>query len=148
MAEKLCELKKKGGGGSMSETVLWTNPNPTSSFASQSISLVQSLSNFEYLKFVCKARNTITDGSTDATFMVNVEAFKKMVGGTSSSVYDTIYNFAVGAALEHSGSTNYALVRRFVYTNDTTIEALGTNAIGTSHANNAYVIPLQIIGIK
>ena len=40
-----------GGGGMLEETVLWTNPSPTSDFAAQTVTLSDSISNYDYIKF-------------------------------------------------------------------------------------------------
>ena len=55
MAEKLCTLRGAGGGGAkQTETVLWTNSSPTSNFADQNVTLSDSMSNYDYLKFTYK----------------------------------------------------------------------------------------------
>ncbi len=59
MAEKLCTLRTKGGGGGKyTETVLWTNASPTSSFAQQNITLSDSISNYDYVRIYFRASTT------------------------------------------------------------------------------------------
>ena len=48
MAETLCQLEKKGGG-KLRETVLWTNPSPTTAFPITRQALSNSTDSFSYI---------------------------------------------------------------------------------------------------
>ena len=39
-----------GGGGTLKETVLWTNGSPTASFAPQDVTLSDDIDNYDFLK--------------------------------------------------------------------------------------------------
>ena len=135
MAEKLCTLRTKGGGGGgkQTETVLWTNSAPTSNFADQNVTLSDSMSNYDYLKFTYKkATNNAT--STSAVFSVSdVKNF------ADESVY---------GQLGGESATDWYMSRYIWYISDTSVRistAWKLNSVGN---NNAYIIPLAIIGIK
>ncbi len=138
MAEKLCELKKKGGGGSMSETVLWTNSNPTTAFAGQAVSLSQSINNFKYLKF------TFYNGTSDTVLsesVISVEEFKKMTNDTS---YNNFYRFSSPAYYY----TNVGWVRLLFYSGDTSVNFSTVYKVNNSGTATNLLIPHQIIGLK
>jgi len=50
-----------GGGGSEIETILWINPDPTSNFRTQTVSLSQPYTNYDILRFYYKERENVTD---------------------------------------------------------------------------------------
>ena len=135
MAEKLCTLRGAGGGGAkQTETVLWTNSSPTSNFADQNVTLSDSMSNYDYLKFTYKkATNNAT--STSAIFSVSdVKNF------ADESVYGQIGG---------ESATDWYMSRMLWYVSDTSVKistAWGLNRANS--ANNSYIIPLSIIGIK
>lgn len=135
MAEKLCTLRGAGGGGAkQTETVLWTNSSPTSNFADQNVTLSDSMSNYDYLKFTYKkATNNAT--STSAVFSVSdVKNF------ADESVYGQIGG---------ESATDWYMSRMLWYVSDTSVKistAWGLNRANS--ANNSYIIPLSIIGIK
>ena len=56
-------LFRCGANAGMSETVLWTNPAPTTNMTSTTITLSQSISNFDFVKLywrVSTSNNTET----------------------------------------------------------------------------------------
>ena len=135
MSEKLCTLRTKGGGGGkQTETVLWTNSSPTSNFADQNVTLSDSMSNYDYLKFTYK-KATNNAASTSAVFSVSdVKNF------ADESLYGQIGG---------ESATDWYMSRMIWYVSDTSVKistAWGLNRANS--ANNAYIIPLSIIGIK
>lgn len=128
-------FKTGGGGGALSETVLWTNPSPTSNFATQTVTLSQSIENFDYIKFVHRIS---TSASNSGETIYSVSTFK-----TSSN------SVAIQPVIAARTGGNGYPVRRIRYVSDTTVSFLSTNNAGSGASyNDAYCIPLSIIGIK
>jgi hypothetical protein len=140
MAEKLCGLRKKGGGN-LKETVLWTNNAPTSNFTAQNIALSDNLTNYKYLKCVYSI-SAATD--VRGSIIVDGSEFKAMGMGADKIAYTLMAN----------ASPIYLVLRRqMYYASDTQIAFTegsllnyGNNTITT--AQNQVNIPLQIIGLK
>lgn len=137
MAEKLCELKKKGGGGGgkQTETVLWTNSAPTSSFASQSVTLSDNINNYDYLKFTIAFSTSVADSSST---IISVSDFKKMTSSASTG-------HPVGFV---GGRYTNIYSRAVYYTDDTTVNFGSNYQQGASTVANTNIIPIQIVGIK
>lgn len=123
-----------GGGGTLSETVLWTNPSPTASFAGQTITLSSDINNFKYLKIVCKLS---TSNNTESSVMYAVDDFKNLIIGVGS---------LCGGLLGRPGGTN--LARRLGYASDTSIRFMQSGGIGLDYTDNNSLIPLAIYGMK
>lgn len=140
MAEKLCELKKKGGGGAKyTETSLWTNSAPTSSFSPQTITLSDDINNYEYIgvKF-----NTDTTGITPSTAIMSVTDYKKGVNTGTSGRRDVL---SIASQIATEGSY-YS--RRVSYVSDTSANISAAKLYGSSTTSNTDVIPIQVVGIK
>lgn len=123
-----------GGGGTLSETVLWTNPSPTASFAAQTITLSSDINNFKYLKIVYKLS---TSNNTESYAIYAVDEFKNMIIGVG---------YACGAISGRPGGTN--LARRLGYASDTSIRFMDSSGIGVASTDNNGLIPLAIYGMK
>jgi hypothetical protein len=132
MAEKLCQLKKKGLSGEFQETILWTNPNPTTGFESRTVNLSESVRNFKYIKA------TIRKSTTDNTVRGIIADIDTFTASTTDSPVS--YSFMFGSG---------RVVRAVRYTTDTSVlfgNALGINSTTAGGVN--YCIPYQIIGLK
>lgn len=141
MAEKLCELRKKGGGGGkQTETVLWTNPNPTSSsgFAGQQITLSDDVDNYDYIGITWAYSISYTSSEYCEESIYRVSDLKKAV--ISSSVRKVIPAMA-------SGMSN-VYHRVFYYISNTKLQFIDCYQSGTSTATNTQTIPIQVVGIK
>lgn len=141
MSETLCTLRTKGGGGGeqYNETVLWTNPSPSSNFATQTITLSDSLDNYEYVGVSWAYSTSAQTGSNTNREVMLVEDFKKAIEPAST----TRTNPIIG-----SRGTNSTYARSAFYVSSTQVlfgNAFALNATGTS---NAYSIPLQVVGIQ
>lgn len=136
MAEKLCTLRKKGGGGGRyTETSLWTNASPTSSFAAQVVTLSDSIDNYKYIAIKYKFD---TSSNVEGSVIFLVSDIKKSVQGV-----DTIVP-CIGASPQ--GVANYA--RRVFYTSNTKIRIEIATAMNKTGTSTAYVIPLEILGLN
>jgi hypothetical protein len=137
MAEKLCELRKKGGGGGKyTETSLWTNPSPTSEFSGGNVTLSDSLSNYKYIKI--KTRVSTTIATTWSTIYL-VDDFKTFAQNSTPS------------GCGHIASMNTSNTRRsrgVVYVNDTTVNYKVVYEDGTPTQNNTNTIPVEILGLN
>lgn len=98
--------------------LLWTNPNPTSEFTNQIIT-VDGLSNYDEYEILFKFHNTVD--------LINTH--KSKVG------------YGVLLAIHDSGK----MYRRNIYASGNTLEI---SAVAGSAADNNYLIPYQIYGVK
>lgn len=136
MAEKLCQLKKKG---KMVETILWTNVNPTSSMGATTITLSQGLSNFKYLKIefnhMTSSSHIIFDSGLFPT-----DAFKNVTQAAAKQ--------ALLLARNDGSIAGRIYARSIRYISDTSI---GVGIPYTLNDNNSlptgYLIPTKIIGV-
>lgn len=119
----------------MTETVLWTNPSPTSDFTSQTVTLSDDINNYAFIKI--QFRRSIGD-STTANVIYAIEDLKKYVGNGS----------LFGAMSLWSGTTS-SFARRIGYVSDTKISISSLTQIGgNSAAGQSSGAPTQIIGMK
>ena len=137
MSEKLCTLRTKGGGGGKyTETSLWTNSAPTSNFAAQDITLSDSMANYKYLKFRFKVS---TSNTTESSCEILVSDLNKSLGGANTP-------WMLIGTTDSAPSNVYT--RKIQKKSDSVINidaGLARNVVST---NNAYVIPLEILGLN
>lgn len=112
-----------GGGGTSTLELLWTNPNPSSNFSAQTVSL--DLTNYDLI---------VIESSTTTT---------------SSRLFMTLCRNGTAAQLQRIG-TNYLYIRSLDITNagvsfetGQRIQALS----GTWASNSGYIIPQKIYGV-
>lgn len=123
------------GGGSMSETTLWTNADTTTGFAAQTVNLSDNISNYKFI-----AINIKVTTSTDEFYTYYFQA---------SDVPNFLSN--TRPLLGDAHSNNYFYYRSLTYSSDTAL-AIGSCQRNTSSSassvNNAGVIPVTIKGLK
>ena len=135
MSEKLCALRKIGGGTELKETVLWTNPNPSSSMNDTALTLSQSMDNFDYLQFDYR----ITTGDPNPmSIMISVEDFKLCK-------YAYKNNFLGFAAYSEQGK---AFCRPIEYQSLTSVYVRAAKLLSSPESNGSMCVPTQIIGLK
>lgn len=122
------------GGGTMSETELWSNSSPTSNFAGQIVTISSDMNSFKYLKFVFKYSKS---DNTEMSAIYTVDDFKTFAIGVG---------YACGAVVYRPGGTN--MVRRIAYSSDTSINISGTKAMDISGSDDSLLIPLAIYGMN
>lgn len=132
MSEKLCVLKKIGGG-TLKETVLWTNSSPTSSMTQQYLSLSDSIANYDYIKVVI-AVSTSDLTSTVTTIMDASEIISKGADYRNCFYGNPIGVNTIRLALGNSDSTKFGFSDCYQF------------ATATTYNNTA--IPLSISGLK
>ena len=126
------------GGGILSETSLWSNNSPSTSFSSQTVSLSDDINNYSYLKF--KFNRSTSDSTNNAEVIYTVDEFKKYTVATNK------FNGAVAFFGGSGTSATYA--RRFWYTTDTSVSFDSMYQIGGTYSDNGAGIPTEIIGMK
>lgn len=106
------------------ETVLWSNPNPAANMAPLSVTLSDSIDNYDFIKVTSRA--SVTDTTYLGAVLMSVEDFKK----TKSS----------GPWLIFAGTT-----RRALYYQTLTTAYIDAPDGGSTYGSN---IPIGIIGVK
>ena len=120
----------RSGGGSDTETVLWTNGSPTSSFAQKTVTLSDNINNYDYIKM------TFRYSTSDDTELVEIFPVENIdINTAKRSTYLGVMWYA--------GSWKY----RNITNNYTSVEISNCVFVGGSSSNGS-IIPLQIIGIK
>ena len=121
------------------ETVLWTNPNAiTSTFAAQTLSLSQSIMDFDYVKitYVPNTYSTITNICEE---LIDVNTLIRSAVALSVPV--------VALAGPQTGNAR-SYCRRIVFTSNTQLQFMACTRVGGTGDDNNVIIPYQIIGIK
>ena len=118
------------------ETSLWTNQSPSSNFATQAVSLSNSVDNFKYIKVRCKFS---TSDSAEFSTIVSVDELKTFTGNTKGRL--------VSGGMTGGG---YPMYRNLTYTSSSSL-TFGTagyvNGTTWTTANN-LIIPLEILGLN
>lgn len=133
MAEVLASLKKIGGSEQYTETVLWTNPSPTASFAGQNVTLSDSITNYKYMKITWKTTTSDT---------------------AYSSAYVLVSDLASMTATNGSRFMSISCMSTNVYKRNVTYNSATSIGISTSYrenasgSNNGVNIPLEILGVN
>ena len=137
MSEKLCTLRTKGGGGGKyTETSLWTNPNPTSSYAGGSnITLSGSVDNYKYIMIRYRVSTSI---ATEMRDIVSVDDLKKSLATTNAPQW----------SFQARPSTSAYYERFIVYVDSTTVLIRPAYQLNASGTDNTVAIPLEILGLN
>lgn len=133
MAEKLAELRKKGGGKAK-ETVLWTNSSPTSNLDAGNLGLSAPMTDFDFIRVYFRVSTSVST-SNYVDFPVSLV---ESASTSSNTIQATI--------CARVGSTQYA--RSMRYQSNTTLYFPRANAINQQSESQANIIPTQISGIK
>ena len=116
------------------KTILWSNPNPTSNFSAQSVSLNDNLSNYDYIE-VGTIWNTSSNQIHVTTWSYNEFTY-----------YNNQSIGAIGGYREGSSGNNRT---RGIYASDDTHVYIGNSyqqTSGSQTASAAYIIPYHIRG--
>lgn len=137
MSEKLCALRKIGGGTELKETTLWTNATPSSSYAGGTITLSQSIDDFIEVAVYFRAYKT---DAIESFVKYTVEEFKEFIstGSTTHAI----------ATISARRGTSASYVREAFYYDGTSIIFGACNIVRTTSTDNNYVIPTKIVGLK
>lgn len=134
-ADGYSQVSVNVSGGSPALVLLWTNPNPSSSFAAQTLSL--DLSAYKFIVLYGKCAYTTSTSTYPAK-----ETVSQFIRNNSSS-YDVVFGGGSGTG------SNYAYSYRSVkVTNTGIVFGTGYFRIGTSQQTGAqYAIPTYVYGI-
>lgn len=122
MSEKICALKKKGSSGGKT---LWTNSNPSANFVAQTITLSDSVDNYDHFVIEC---NQATSNTT-----------KFYAYGKKNS------NGWFAAGLK----SDYSYARYFSFTaNNNQLYFDNCGIIGQATTINNVLIPVKVYGYK
>lgn len=127
----------------LSETKLWENGSPTSSFAGQVVTLnyggiTHKMTDYPYV--LIKYRASASD-SHEFQIMIPVSVF-------SSYVYGGGYpEYGVAATLKTSSSASIG-AREVYYLTQSSVQFGGNGYLGKSGSANGYNIPIAILGLK
>ena len=131
--------KKAGGGGGLSETLLWTNPTPSGSYSGGLVTLSEA----------------VYDGNTIIYDYIKIELRN---AGSSSYVTEVLYPtsvlkymysnaYYVPIGISDQGS-NQMYVRYIQLTNATTLRFGSCYKTGTSSGYSSACYPLTVKGCK
>lgn len=142
--------KKAGGGGGLSETILWTNPDKGvtyyPAFAAQTVTLKDSISNYDYLKFVCIRGHRTSNPNDRINTIIARQDFVNYCSTPGSSDYNGL---AISVKKGDTNSTQY--YRYAHYYSNTQVKflaAIGQTSTGRGSTSNDYLVPINIIGLK
>lgn len=136
MAETLCSLKKYGGG-SLKETVLWTNASPTAAFNNQTVTLSEDMTHFDYIKIIF-LQNSSDTPLKYLTVIHPVDEFANT--GLSGSVISGGVGYNQSIAMWS---------RSYAHASDTSVQfSKLLRMSGTSAGSQNICIPQSISGLK
>ena len=118
----------------MKETVLWTNSAPTSTFASQTVNLSDSMQNYKYIKIKTEYD---TSQSPTASVLMSVDDVNNMTGQT------IVVNLCLAS---HDSAGNY--IRPISFSTNTSVVFGNCLPLRSTTIDNTKSIPLQVIGLK
>lgn len=123
---------------SLSETTLWTNSSPSSSFSAQDKSLNSSTSSFKYIKIVFK--HSTGSQTREVEVIASIQFYDSTSGGN-----DTL-KLAAGFVASN-GDNCYRFANK---SNDTTIHFNNANRTsgGSVSSSTNVLIPYKVIGLK
>ena len=126
-----------GGGEVTTESILWTNSSPTSTFAAQGVTLSDAISNYDDIRIYIRQS---TSSATDGWVTYSAEKVKTFVQTSDTPISVTGVR---------NSSANKSLGRCMYYTDDTHLQ-FGSAFIfgGNNTTDNTYVIPTKICGLK
>lgn len=121
--------------------MLWTNPSPTSSFAATEISL-PTFDEYDYLKIIYRYSTTST---LESHLLIPTEDIPGWWDGSSSGSASNVMSGAIGSIHVSNAGQWY---RPLTYVRDGVIKILACVRGNYAAADNKYIIPTSIIGLK
>lgn len=118
----------------LTETTLWTNSSPTSTFAGQTVTLSQSSANFTYIKVYFRC--TTSDSTTYDSGLIDIADYDASTGSSSAP------RFVMAVAM-----TN-AFARMFNKATNTTLTFGQARQWSQSTNVNTYCVPTKVVGVK
>lgn len=133
MSEKLCKLRKCGGGGNMTEVVLWSNPNPTAQMSNPTLTMSENITNYDYVRIYWRISTT---DSTESSIIV-----------ASGDISPDAVNNNTISFNSRAGGYNFG---RMLFVDSTPDSIIITTAVrrGQTNLDNTMAIPTKICGIN
>lgn len=131
--------RNKSGGAKTTETLLWTNPSPTTARSSLDATLSQSLQNFQRIRVEYAYNNAAASAEYYVVFPVKDASGDYMFPTGSGK-----QRMSIG--LNNVNSVN--ITRQFYVTDDTTIHFNNAYRVNDSGSSNTALIPWNIYGIN
>ena len=129
----------KCGGGTMTETQLWSNSAPTSSFGTQTITLNGNISDYKYIKLTY--RYTTSDATTIDIYMSTDDYKNKCLYSSTGHIAGRLSpSFVTASKVAYARSSSYVADNQILFGSCVTMN-------GTT-SNNSYCIPTKISGLK
>jgi len=125
-----------GGGGGMTQTTLWTNTASTSAFSSQTVTLSDSIANYDYIGVKYRASTSSSTRSTEVLFVSND------LKSASTSYSNTVFP----CFCAYSSSAYWA--RYITFSTNTKLSISSAGKIGAASSDTTKAIPLYIYGYK
>ena len=127
-----------GGGGGMTETVIWTNPSPSSSFSEQDIALSNDYNNYDLIKIYYKisSADTIADISSSYIYIPMEDFLKTLYSFTPQILY--------GLAAIKNGYQYHRAIAANNYNGKRWISFYTCYRAQVSASYNGYCIPTKI----
>lgn len=122
--------------GGFSETTLWTNSSPTSSFAAQSVTLSQSIQNFDYIRI----NYNLTKSNSTSGQVVYPSSYLASLTATSGN--------RINAGLTGGLNNNGNWVRTITAPSNTSIAFTTATRGASSSSSSDNLIPTSIVGLK
>ena len=123
-----------GGKATLKSTTLWSNPNPSSSFSAQTVTLSQSMANFDYIRIRFQYSTSNTEQWNVIYSVAGLDGNTVSMGARkydSSSINDMRYRAVNGAS-----NTTVAFTNSVQHTSS------------SQSTSAAYIIPYSIEGLK
>ena len=124
------------GGGAMTPTVLWTNPNATAAWTSSSVTLSEDMNNYRYIEVeVYRTRTNHNEIFKSGMYLV-------------SDVVTFSGNGAGRMSVTFCGASNNVLTRNISYVSDTSLTISACYQFGSGTSDNNANIPYRVVGYK
>jgi len=124
---------RSGGGGTLTETVLWTNPSPTSNFtAGVNIALSQSMANFQYLRVYSRVS---TSNATEGYITIPTDNF--------IPEQNSMYGYTT--MIKDNGTWYERLINKI---DDTTVKFADATKRRATNTSSSEAVPTKITGLK
>lgn len=127
------------GGGGMSETVLWTNPSPTGSFAGQTVTFSQDAINFDLIKVYYN--QSTSSGSVENFIMFDLNI---LIDNTNTRV--ALNTFESSTPKQRIRVVSKGSDSNSLYFDD--CYKMITSSSQTPGKTNGNCIPTKITGVK
>lgn len=126
-------LFRCGASSELTETTLWTNSSPSTSFSDQSVTLSESVENFKYIAFYVR---TSESDNTESYVICDVDELKTYIAsGTHPELCMA------------SRVNNQQFTRMVFYVDTTHIKYDNAYELTGAPTRNSYVIPTKIVGL-